>query len=169
MRRPYYVYSTDIFLESQWEDGDDGTVYNLDITYHPVSTIDGDPQSLKPPMPENSLGPDLVYLGDDKEAYRSPFQIKTNRRGDNYSGLIEFCRTMSLPHEQLEASISQVMDVDEWMRCTALANLCGIRDNYLTSSSWGVHHNIRLYCRPEDQKIVALPWDMDFVFDLPYN
>lgn len=156
----------DVYLGSQWKNGEEGTVYNWDLTYHPVSTIDGDPEHLKPPIPENSLSTDMKDLGSNKETYRSPFEIRNNRRSDDFSGLINFCKTMSLPTEHLQEQIFGVMDVDEWLRYTALLCLCGIGDAYGTG---GLFHNIRLYCRPEDQKMLALPWDMDFVFLLAYN
>ncbi len=149
----------DVFLDSWWENGSDGTVFNLDYTYHPVATVDGNPESLKPPMPDGEIGTDFVYFGENKETYRWPMQIKSNYRRDDFSGLMNFCKTLSLPSDQLKEQIKNVMDVDEVARCMALGSLCGIADSYFT----GAVHNLRVFVRP-DQKVVALPWDMDFVF-----
>lgn len=149
----------DVFLDSWWENGSDGTVFNLDYTYHPVTTVDGNPESLKPPMPDGEIATDFVYFGQDKETYRWPMQIKNNYRKDDFSGLINFCKTLALPSAQLQQQIENVMDVDEVARCMALGSLCGIADSYFT----GAVHNLRVFVRP-DQKVVALPWDMDFVF-----
>jgi hypothetical protein len=148
------------FLESSWENGGDGTVFNLDYTYEPVETVDGNPESLKKPSPFVHVVTDFSDLGDDKETYRCPMMIKNNRRRDDYSGLINFCKTMTLPSAQLQAKVEDVLDIDEWVRCMALGTLCGIGDSYFSGSV----HNIRVFVRPDDQKVVALPWDMDFVF-----
>jgi hypothetical protein len=42
----------------------------------------------------------------------------------------------------------------------ALLSLCGIGDTY----TFGNNHNVKLYVRPEDRKVLALPWDWDFAF-----
>jgi len=76
---------------------------------------------------------------------------------------MEFCQTMSLPTAQLDAEIESVMDVDEWMRYSALTVLCGIYDTFVMG---GLRHNIRVFA-PESGSggVVALPWDNDFVFN----
>jgi len=152
----------DVFLETQWPNGDKGTAFNLDLTYYPIDTQDHGLESLKTnaqPQPGLLTQTDLRNLGDDKENYRWPLQIKNNRRQDDYSGLIAFCQTLSLPSSELEAQISKVMDVDEWMRYTAITYLCGIADTYIK----GLPHNMWVYVGL-DGKARALPWDMDFTF-----
>jgi len=152
------------FLESQWENGDEGTVFELDGIEYPTTTVDGNPESMKPATSSAGIYPDFADFGDDKETYRVAILIKNNRQRDDYSGLIDFCKTMDLPEAQLEAQIEQVMDVDEWMRCCAMRTVCGLADQY----GFEFYINIRVYVRT-DQKVVALPWDMDFVFALPYD
>lgn len=160
-----------VFVESQFSGGDRGGVFDLDIPYGPGTTsTPGDSESVKPPMPFDSgshTGPrwtDFANLGDDKEQYRGPFELRTGTRRDDYSGLIELCQTMDLPTGQLAAEIERVMDVDEWLRYAALNTLCGIRDTY-TNPLGGLPlwHNIRVFV-PEDGQAVAMPWDGDFVF-----
>ncbi len=150
------------FTSTQFEGDDGGTVYNYDITYEPTSTIDGNPESLKRPSPFEHLQTDLTDLGDDPESYRTFLEIRTGRQRDDYEAIMRFCQTMSLPADSLATHISEVMDVDQWMRCAALTSLCGIGDNYLNG---GLRHNFRMYAPPQAGRVVALPWDMDFVFN----
>jgi len=154
----------DVFLASQFDNGEEGTVFNYDLVYAPPSTIGGGPEDPKTPG-VNTGGKDLSDLGDDKEAYRWFLEIKNNRRQDDYRGLIAFCKAMSLPQSQIEAKVREVMDVDEWMRKYALHNLCGISDTYTVNNQ----HNLRIYIPPGGGKAVALPWDMDFTFSLPVD
>ena len=149
-----------LFAESQFDNGDKGTVFNLDITYDPVSSIGG-VEGSKPPVPFTHVGTDMRDLGDSEEDYRTAFEIRTGRGRDDYSGLIRFCKTMSLPSAQLEAEIGTSMDVDEWCRYTAMVLLCGIGDTFVTG---GLPHNIRLFVPEDGRGVAALPWDMDFVF-----
>ena len=51
------------------------------------------------------------------------------------------------------------------MSTFAIMSLFGIGDAY----SQGNPHNLNLYVRPEDGKILAFPWDWDFVFSQAAN
>jgi len=153
------------FTETQFEDGEDGTVFNLDITYDPTSSIGG-VEGLKPPVPFTHVGTDIRNLGDSEEDYRTAFEIRTGRARDDYSGLINFAKTMDLPTVELAERIGEVMDVDEWCRYTALTLLCGIGDSFVNG---GLPHNIRMYVPADGRGVTALPWDMDFVFSSGTN
>jgi hypothetical protein len=90
-----------LWTDSQFEDTP-GTVYNWDITYDPTTTsVASNPESLKPPVPFGHVGTDLANLGDDKEQYRGPFDIRAGKRRDEYSGLMRLAQTMPLPAAQL--------------------------------------------------------------------
>ncbi|NIP96162.1 MAG: hypothetical protein GWO24_23075, partial [Akkermansiaceae bacterium] len=149
-----------VFMASQFEDGDKGAVFNLDITYDPVTSIGG-VEGFKPPVPFQHIGTDIRDLGDSEEGYRTSFEIRSGRRRDDYAALMEFCKTMSLPRSEMDAKIESVMDVDEWMRYSALMVLCGIGDTFVRG---GLQHNIRMYAPGGSGPVVALPWDNDFVF-----
>ncbi len=149
-----------MFASTQFENGDKGSVFNLDITYDPVTSIGG-VEGLKPPVPFQHMGTDFRDLGDSEEDYRPACEIRTGRRRDDYSGLMQFCQTMSAPTAEFEAEIGDVMDVDEWMRYTALTLLCGIGDTFAA----GGRHNIRVYVPEDGNGVAALPWDSDFVFN----
>ena len=149
-----------VFTESQFENGNRGSVFNYDITYDPSSSVGG-PEGMKPPVPFQHIGTDLRDLGDDKEQYRAPFEIRTGRRRDDYAGWVNFCKVLDLPRDELEQQIEEWMDVDEWARYAALMGLCSIGDTFILG---GLQHNIRFYVPEDGRGVVALPWDMDFVF-----
>ena len=130
----------DVFLESQFEDGDDGTIFESEYLFVDV---------------------DFMDLGDNKEFYRWNFGIKNNRTKDDYSGLIALAKTLGMPAgAALEARAAEVMDVSEWMRVFAMMALGGVADTYLQDGN----HNIRVYTRPGDGRALAFPWDMDGAF-----
>lgn len=118
-----------VWTASQYEE--DGTVFNLDITYDPTTTRPaGNVENPKPPSPFVHVGTDLADLGDDKEQYRGPFDIRAGKRRDYYDALIRVYQTMALPSAQLATRAPDVLDLDEVFRCTALVNLWGIGDSY---------------------------------------
>ena len=150
-----------LFASSQFDNGGNGSVYSPAATYDPATTIGG-VEGLKLPVPFSDIRSDFTNLGNSEEDYRTLCEIRTGLRRDDFASLIEFCQTISLPTAQLDAQIEAVMDVDEWMRYAALTMLCGIGDTY---TSGCLPCNIRVYA-PElgSGKVVALPWDNDFVF-----
>ncbi len=149
-----------MFTETQFPDGGDGSVFNLDITYDPVSSIGGT-EGPKPPVPFQHIGSDFENRGDSEEDYRTWLEVRTGRRRDDYSGLIRFCKAMDLSGAAFESAIAEVMDIDEWLRYMGMTLLCGIGDSYV---SGGLPHNIRVYVPEDGNGVAALPWDMDFVF-----
>jgi len=148
-----------LWVDSQFEDIQ-GTVYNWDITYDPITTsTPGNPESLKPPTPFGHVGTDFANFGMDKEQYRGPFDIRAGKRRDEYSSLIRLAQTMALPTTQLAVEAPKILDLDQVFACTALVNLWGIGDAYYTG---GLHHNIRLFVPDSGRGVNFLPWDMDF-------
>ena len=148
------------FLDSQFSG--DGTVFNLDVTYEPSTTTDGNFESLKNPVPlAGHVSSDFTNLGTDKEQYRGQLDPRAGSRADDYSGLIPFCQAMGDAGPNFETNIAARMDVDEWMRCAALYSLLGIGDCYMNA---GLPHNLRVHVPSDGRKVSALPWDMDFLF-----
>ena len=149
----------------QWTDSQfpetTGTVYNYDITYDPITVSPaGNPENLKPAVPFEHIATDLTNLGQDKEQYRGPFDIRAGKRRDDYTGLIRLAQTMVLPSAQLAVAAPEIINLDQVFQCTALVNLWGIGDTYYTG---GLPHNIRLFVPENGRGINFLPWDMDFV------
>jgi len=152
---------TNVYLESQFVNGGDGTVFKLSGIRVPTATHDGTPEGFKLYRPIGGAGMDLQDMGDDKELYRWPYVIKNNREKDDYSHIIDMAKVFSLEGEALREAADEVLDVDEWLRVFAMLSLGGITDVY----SYGGAHNLKFYVRPEDNKVLAIPWDWDFSFN----
>ena len=150
----------DVFLDSQFENGGEGLLYTYELIYYPTSTVDGNPESLKRPQPDNVIAQDIQDLGTSKEYYRWFFLLENHHDRDDYRRLMEFCKKFAAPISILEESVREVMDVDEWMRTFAMYSLCGIGDTY----TQGLDHNNMHYVRPSDEMVMVFPWDMDFAF-----
>lgn len=159
----------DVFLDNQFDNGGDGTVFEFELIYYSNRTTDGNVQSLKLPPGFSSgftvNGVDLGNKGENNEAYRWYFLIKNNRDLDDYSRLIDMNQTFSLTGSAFEQAIDDVIDVDQWMRTFSFIALAGIGDTY----NGGLNHNLQFYVRPEDGRVLALPWDSDFTFTQPTN
>jgi hypothetical protein len=151
---------SDEFLDSQYEDGGDGELFKLELIYYPTTTVSGDVEDAKLPLPDSVLGTDVKDLGDDPEAYRWTY-LKENRTDrNNYAPMVELAKAFSLSGDALDARMEELMDVDEWMRALAVISLIGCADIY----TYGNSHNAIFYFRPEDGKAMLFPWDMDFAY-----
>lgn len=149
----------DAFLESQYDNGTEGALFEFELIYYSQNTVDGNPESLKLP-PSAVLAIDFRDMGDDKEAYRWNYQIKNNRAADDFSRVIDMAKAFGMSSAQIESDMNNFIDVDQWMRVFAFESLSGIGDTY----NQGLAHNLMLYVRPEDNRVLAMPWDMDFAF-----
>ncbi|RIK79889.1 MAG: hypothetical protein DCC68_12250 [Planctomycetota bacterium] len=148
----------DEYITTQYEDGGDGTVFKMQGIRVLLNNTGA--ESLKTYQPVGWISSyDLTNLGDDKEQYRWSIQIMNNRAKDDYGPLVDAMQALSLSGLQLEQAVDDYIDVDQWMRVFALQNLWGIGDAYMQ----GNPHNIDFYIRPSDGKLLALPWDWNFV------
>jgi hypothetical protein len=148
----------DDFIKTAYENGGDGNEFELELIYYPITA---NAAGYKFPQPDNVIGTDITDLGGDKEIYRYNFILKNHRNVDDYRQFMQFAKALSLPSGSLlDARTRQVMDVDEWARAYALISLCGVADTY----TFGYEHNLLMYVRPSDQRMLAFPWDMDFSF-----
>ncbi len=155
-----------VFLREQFENGDEGTLFKFEGIRVMQATVDGNPESLKLYQPIGWMPQfDIADLGNDKELYRWPFLIHNNRDKDDYSRIIDLAKAFSLSGDALVEAVTDVIDVDSWMSTFAIMSLFGIGDAY----SQGNPHNLNLYVRPADNKVLAFPWDWDFVFSQPTN
>jgi hypothetical protein len=151
-------YDSD-FLDSQYENGSEGTAFEYELLYALSQTVGG-VEGLKIPQESGVTGTSLGNLGDDPETYRNYYLIKNNRDRDDYASLIPALKTFSLSGAAFLAEAELRLDVDQWLRSFAASTLVGPGDNYATGSQ----HNLILYVRPSDGKLLYLPWDMDFAF-----
>jgi len=158
-----------LYLDTQFENGSDGTIYEYEVIRWPTTTIDGNPESLKRAGgltdPNGYANLDFKDMGTNKELYRWTNLILSNRTRDDYRSIFALHKAMSATTDQLKAATDEVLDVDEWMRVSAYQMLFGPADaNYSGSNV----HNFRLYTRP-DGKVLYMPWDWDSAFQLTYN
>ncbi len=150
---------SDLVLASQFADGDAGVRFEYELVYYPTTTDDGTAEGAKLPQPDSVVGTSLTDLGDDPEAYRWTFLIKNNLREDDYDGLIELCHVFGLPDEQFLEEAGDAIDVEQWLRAFALATLSGTTDQY---GGAGSQHNAQFYLRPQDQRMLFFPHDLDY-------
>ena len=150
----------DVYLGSQYENGEEGTEFEYDLVYYPLTTTGG-PEDLKVPNPDAGTTVPISDMGDSKENYRYHFIIKNNRAKDDYSDFIEVAKAFSLTGDDFHQQTQQLLDVDQWLRTFAAVSLAGVSDSYFTNTN---QHNAMFYTRPEDGKTLLFGWDMDFAF-----
>ena len=146
-----------LFLDEQFADGSDGTVFEYEFVYYPTTTDSGTPEGNKMPNPDSVQGVGLTSLGLDKERYRHTHIIKNNQRRDDYARYMNHLAVMGLGNPAFNQRVGDYIDIDDWLRalCIAVASGCG--DNFAQNAG----HNVQFYVRPEDQRILLLPHDMD--------
>jgi hypothetical protein len=147
----------DVFLDSQYENGSDGRLYEYELVYYPTTA---DANGNKIPEPDGVVGVNVQNHGDDPERYRWQFLNKINREADDFAPIMNFCKVFSLSGAAFETALAERVDVDEWLRGMAYAVLSGAGDN----AAAGSQHNGIYYAKP-DGRVVFLPHDMDFSFD----
>ncbi len=153
------TYSND-YLDSAYANGSNGYLYKYELIYFPTTTSDGTPEGLKLPQPDSVLGVPIRSLGDNDEAYRWNFQIRNQRDEDNFEPIKTLGKTFGLTGTAFLNAIDDVIDVDQWLRAFAGSILGNVGDNYAR----GAQHNLRLYQRPDDGRVLYMPWDLDFAW-----
>lgn len=148
------------YFESQFQAGDEGNRYMLELIYYPLTTATGDPQSPKLPQPDEVVNTDLQDWGNNPESYRWVLMQENRAHLDDYGQAVALCQAFSLSGAALDARTRQLMDVDEWLRTLAFKAFIGDVDTYTV----GLNHNWKVYFRPEDGKALGLLWDMDYSF-----
>ncbi len=107
----------------------------------------------------------LLYNGPEGQDYKfTPswsddrvYDLKTNREEDDYDVLARFIDVLNNePLESLPCALEDIFDVYGYLKIAAAEILCGHWDNYI-----GNQNNFYLYQRPEDDRIVYIPYDVD--------
>jgi hypothetical protein len=152
-----------VFLDDQFKDGSDGTVFEYELVYRLTTTDTGGPEGNKVPGDfDGAIGTAIHNLGDDKEGYRWTMLIKNNEDRDDYSRIIQFCKAMELAGTNFTSQITNYIEVDQWLRGVAVNDVVGVGDSY---GGDGSQHNVRFYVRPGDGRVLYFPHDMDAFFD----
>ncbi len=145
------------YLDGQYENGAQGATHKFELIYYP-RTVRAD--GFKSPY-SAVQGIDVQNMGEDKEAYRFNFIPTNNRDRDDFTGVIRLGEAFSSSTDtERREKIPEAIDVDQWMRAFAFQSLIGVADTY----NMGLAHNLVLYTRPSDGRVLAFPWDLDHGF-----
>lgn len=147
-----------IFLNDQFENGSDGQVYEYEYIYYPRFTVSGDPEDYKIPNDDGVTGKTISDYGDDKEDYRWQFLQKNNINEDHYQGLMNFVKAFGTTGSAFNDHVTEMIDVDQWLRAFAIAVVSGAGDSYGGDNS---QHNMQIYIRPSDGRALYFPHDLD--------
>ncbi|HYV39598.1 MAG TPA: CotH kinase family protein, partial [Gemmataceae bacterium] len=105
-------------------------------------------------------GGGLEFLGEDWAAYEKRYQPKTEATKSQKKRFIDFTRLINNgSDEQFNKEIGAYLDVDEFLRYLAVNALLVNLDSFI-----GISHNYYMYLRPDNNKIVFIPWDLDLSF-----
>lgn len=78
----------------------------------------------------------LAYLGDDPEAYKSIYIIKTKDSAKDWKDFINLCKTLNeTPPDRLEKALEPLFDIDGALKFLALENVLVNNDGYWTRGS----------------------------------
>jgi hypothetical protein len=113
-----------------------------------------------PGSPRGQAG--LEYLGDDPEAYRALYQIKSKDDAESWEELVRLTRILNeTPPDQLEQTLAPILDVDGALKFLALDIALINNDGYWVRAS-----DYSLYQDPTGQFHV-IPNDMNETFTSP--
>jgi len=153
------------YLDAQFDHGAGGSLFEVEVLRWNNATVDGNP--LSPKQVGNESGGtgyanlELQNYGESAENYRWFFLLVNNRTADDFSGAIAVSKMFGLNGTPVITQAAQVLDLDEWLRTMAYAQLVGMADAYFTGANI---HNFRVYIRPDDHKALFMPWDWDSAF-----
>lgn len=164
----------DDYFDDGAPDGSRGTAFKMEGIREYQQTVDGNPESRKKPWAPIGwvFAFDIANQNDNgtnPELYRHGLRLTSNRAQDDNSRIVAMALAFSQPAgPTLDAQVQAAIDVDEWMRTLALESLCGIGDAY--GFPGGNPHNLNFYQPPGPAaKVLAVPWDWNFVFSNATN
>lgn len=104
----------------------------------------------------------LAFVGEDVEAYRRLYEIKSKDDPKAWGSLIRLCRVLSeTPTAELEAALEPILDVDGTLRFLALENVLINNDGYWIRAS---DYNLYL---DEKGRFHLVPHDANETFRSP--
>ncbi|MBE3069253.1 MAG: CotH kinase family protein, partial [Planctomycetes bacterium] len=107
---------------------------------------------------------DLRYLGTNPDSYREAYNKQTNEPDDRWVDLINLTYILNnASEENFLEEISQVIDVNEWLRFLAVDSLAGNLEGGLTS---GRGDDYAMYQGVNDPRFLLVPHDLDTLFGL---
>ncbi|RIK81830.1 MAG: hypothetical protein DCC68_07805 [Planctomycetota bacterium] len=153
---------TNTFLDSQYENGSDGTRWEYELIYTMGTSAGVESPKVAAEGP-SVFGTPIRDKGEDKESYRNNFLIKNNTDRDDFEPIDVLAEAFGQPagSAAYHAAAQQAIDVDQWLRAFAAVALAAVSDSYFNNSN---AHNATFYERPSDGKVLLFPQDMDFAF-----
>ncbi len=112
-------------------------------------------------MRNSTPSAELLYLGEDPDAYRINYTKETNAEQDDWTDLIALTKALDstlTPDAELPAAIQSHLDVEQWTRHIALQNLLA---NGETTLANGDGDDYALYRGFLDTRFHLLPYDLD--------
>jgi hypothetical protein len=117
---------------------------------------------------------DLVYLGDSQQAYKDiasgsttggrAYDLQTNETEDDYTDLVQLIAELDKPADAaFETQISQLINVDEFLKAFALDVASGNWDDYMYNKN-----NYFLYHRQATGKFEFISYDTDNTFGVDW-
>ena len=120
-----------------------------------------DPNGLLFKVDEGGPGANLQFLGDDLSAYKQAFEPETKSAKKGQRRLVEFIKMINqLPEKDFAAKLDSKMEVDDFLRVTAVMLFSGAFDQL---TGWHPH-NYYLYRDGKQDRWRYLPWDLDVGF-----
>lgn len=149
------------YLDGQWDNGGDGTVFKYERVYVLTQTTTGGPEGLK--IPQDTTSPPGVPVSSlgtvaQKELYRWYWLIRNNRAQDDYTKIIPAIIALGKTGTTFLTETAPIVDGDSFLRSLTGALLFGATDNYVNNSQ----HNAIFYT-PPGGKMVHIPWDFDYI------
>ena len=81
-------------------------------------------------------GGGLDYIGDDVEAYKRRYELKTSDNPQDWAALVELCKTLSqTPADKLEAALEPLLDIEGVLWFLAIDNALINNDGYWIRAS----------------------------------
>jgi hypothetical protein len=150
------------WLEAQFRDGADGELFEVEGPRSYTATVDGNPESPKNLLVSTAYANlEVQDYGSLPESYRWFLLKVNNRTEDDYARIMEWARVMGLPPASFQNAAPLVMDVEQWLRALAFQALVWPHIDPEVMDEVAGEPGI---VRPEDGKVLYLPWDWDSCF-----
>lgn len=157
----------DEYLKTQYLNGDDGQMYEFEGFRSSSVTSTGTAEGIKQPgSGGNYVNLELTDYGNDPESYRWLWLLSNHRSADDFTAAIAVAKMFALTGTALDLESKARLDVDQWLRAMAYQSLVGVSDTIYTDLN---RHNIRFYARPQDGRMLYMPWDWDGCFSKATN
>jgi spore coat protein H len=110
---------------------------------------------------EGGPGANLQFIGDNPVAYSRTFEPETKSAKKSQQRLVDFIKMINAsPASEFAANLEKKMEVDDFLRTTAVLLLSGAFDQL---TGWNPHNYYLCYDETRD-RWHYLPWDLDVGF-----